>query len=235
MPEENFKSYFNTIKINLDMAADAFYIHEAILNIASSNKNVAAKLNENNKFWWVIIDSLQGSFISALARIFDDGRDTISIHKLVNYCAEHPNLFSRASLEKRKSKGGERPDWLDEYLDNAYYPSLDDLKIFYRELSPTRRLYDGCKYDRAEPDYTLKRIRTEIFAHNISVQLDQIHELYTKADFTNIHYLIVNLYDFLEVMWQLFEEGREPKFGLTKRDLETQILKTTENILNSLR
>ena len=50
IPEKNFESYFNTIKINLDIVADAFYTHEAILNIASSDKNIAEKLNENNKF-----------------------------------------------------------------------------------------------------------------------------------------------------------------------------------------
>jgi AbiU2 len=234
MPEEKFKSYFNTIKINLDIAADAFYSHEAFLDISSSNKDIAAKLNENDKFWWVIIDSLQGSFIIALARIFDDGQDTVSIHKLVNYCVENPSLFCRDSLEKRKLKGRERPEGLDEYLDKVYYPSSEDLKVFYRELSPIRKLYDGCKYDKDAPNYILRKIRTKIFAHNISVQLDKIHDLYTKADFTNIHYLIVNLYDFLEVIGQLFKEGKKPKFGLTQVDFKTPTQETVERVLSSL-
>jgi len=209
MSKDKFKSYYQIIKLNIDEAIESYYTYMSIYDIIDSDEEVAKKINKNSNFWFLVLGSLQQSFIMALARIFDDVKNTISIHKLIKYCEKNPSIFPKESFQQ-------------------------NFKIIRKELTGIRRLYDGCKFDKSKPSYTLKRIRSGILAHSITVTLDQIHDLYTEVNFTDIHYILINLYDFLEVMLKFYEEGIEPKFGLTNKDFETPIKQTTEKFLSSL-
>jgi len=112
-------------------------------------------------------------------------------------------------------------------LDEAFYPSADDLKIFYRKLTPIRKDYDG-------EDYGLRRIRSEVIAHIITTDKEIIEDLFKKTEVVKIQYMLKNLDVLLIVLRSLYINGREPKFGIFTEDFETRISDTTKAVLESL-
>lgn len=228
MPEYTYKKYYDQVRKDVNIAIESFCTHLEIHNIASADSDILKTLNKNSTFWNITLASLQANFFIALSRVFDDGGDTISIHKLIKHCVEYPEIFSREALEKRKLNGKSRPDWLDEYLDEAYYPTAEDLRIFYRESSPIRKDYDG-------EDYGLRRIRSEVIAHNITTDKEIIEDLFKEAEIAKIQYMLKNLDVLLVVLRNLYINGQEPKFGIFTEDFETRISDTTKAVLESLK
>jgi hypothetical protein len=80
-------------------------------------------------FWITARYSLITTFFVTLGRLFDEDRNAHSIHKLLRATGAHPEYFSREALaeRKRRASGGGEPDWLGNFLKDAWEPDAADL------------------------------------------------------------------------------------------------------------
>ena len=223
MEEIEFNELLNLAREEVEIATESFYTYIEIHNQLSSNDSLYRILNRNPSFWNIILHALQNTFIITLGRIFDDLPSSHSIHKVINNCLAHLELFSKAALAKRKMKNGNKPDWLDKYLSNAFEPSVDDLRVFKKELSKHRKVFD--------PVY--KDIRNKVVAHTEFKDSRQISDLFSGTQIGEIEKILYGLHDILDAIWELMQNGKEPTLGSKTYDYKDRISNTTRNVLNS--
>lgn len=225
MDDRIFNRDYDLIRDDVYTAIQTFYTWLEIHNYASEDKSIYKKLNENPTFWNLLLHSLQTTFFIVLGKIFDDGPDAHSIHKLMSFCVANPDLFSKKALSIRKTKNGQRPDWLDEYLSKAFEPTTKDLRALKNSLSPFRK-----KFDKVYKD-----IRNQVVAHKILKEKEEISDLFSKTQIKEIEDILYYLYDILAVLWDLLHNGREPKLCVQKFYYKDEIQKITRNVLMSLK
>lgn len=86
--------------------------------------------NQNVDFWRLFEAAFQSRFLIGLRRLFDDSRDSFSIHKFFNSCREKINVFSKQELRIRKSSHLNSHEWIDDFINEAYEPTLEDFNKF---------------------------------------------------------------------------------------------------------
>lgn len=221
MDEIEFWKDYELIKGDVDKAIETFYTYLSINKIAYDNKEIYRAMNNNPTFWTINLYSLQTTFFITMGRIFDDGKDTFSIHKFIQSTLAHPEFFSKESLAKRKSNGKSEPDWLADYLKDAFEPGVSDLRIIKRRLTPFRKIFDDA----------YRNIRRSVFAHTLVKDSDSVSELFGRTNISEIKQILYILKDMLEALWQLYHNGRKLEFGATPKAYEERIEKTTQRVL----
>ena len=224
MDETKFWSDYELIRSEVDKAIEVFYTYLCIHKIANDNKEIYRAMNKDATFWNINLYSLQSTFFITMGRIFDDGKDTFSIHKFIQSILSHPEFFSKDSLAKRKSKGSSKPEWLDDYLKDVFEPAMSDLRKFKSQLTPFRKLFDDA----------YRNIRRSVFAHTLVKEDESVSELFGKTNISEIKQMLYSLKDMLEALWQLLHNGRKLEFGNTSKDYEERIEKTTYSVLSKL-
>lgn len=224
MTESEYLRDFELVKDEVNIAMWSFYTHLNILNYAAEDKTVFRKLNEHPTYWNVQLHSFQTTFFISLGRIFDDGKDTHSIHKLIAATVEHPEFFSVKALEKRKTAGGKKPDWLESYLEEAFEPRVADLRLLKKELAKYKKKFSA----------VYKDIRNLVFAHKILKDKEKVTELFGKTQVGEIEDMLYFLHDLLENIWQLFQNGLRPDLGVRTYEYKEKIQKTTRSVLGSI-
>jgi hypothetical protein len=58
-------------------------------------------LNRNAGLWNVALGSIQANSLIALGRIFDRGKDTYNVGRLLRLATDNPKIFSKAALRRR--------------------------------------------------------------------------------------------------------------------------------------
>lgn len=225
MEDAEFKKNFDLMDREVLTAIESFYTYIGIHNYLASNKAIHETLNQNPSFWKITFHALENTFFITLGRIFDDDPKSHSIHKLVNICLQNPQLFSKESLAKRRIGNGEKPEWLDNYLSGAFEPSASGIRIFKKEVSKLKRVYNSVYGD----------IRDKVIAHTEFNDPIQISQLFSRTQVGEIEKLLYGLYDLLHVLWELLNNGRKPEFGIQTYDYKERISRTTQNVLNVFR
>lgn len=221
MTEIEFWKDYELTRAEVNTAIECFYTYIEIHNYAAEDKKIFRSLNEDATFWNIQLYSLQASFFIALGRIFDNGPDTHSIHKLLAATVAHPEYFSKDSLAIRKSEGKQRPAWLDDYLVDIFEPQASDLRALKKALSPHRAKFKSVYGD----------IRDYVFAHKILKDKDKVSELFGKTQIKDIDEMLYFFYDLIEVLFQLFQNGRKPELGIGKYDYKERIKNTTRSAM----
>jgi hypothetical protein len=102
-------------------AAMAVYdTYEELHKLAVERKDLEAAMMADHSFWQVQLGALQNALFVILGRIFDRGRDSHSILKVLDAAEEHIGFFSHEALARRKTGGGLKPDWIDDYIATAW-------------------------------------------------------------------------------------------------------------------
>ena len=224
MEETEFWSNFEIIRSDVDKAIETFYSYISMHNIASDNKNIYHAINRNPTFWNITLYSLQSTFFITIGRIFDDGKDAHSVHKLISSALSHPEFFSKEALANRKSAGKEKPTWLEKYLENAFEPGIADLREIKKCIKPYRKLFDN----------SYKDIRNAVFAHTIATEKDDVSQLFGKTNISEIEDILYTLHDMLKAMWELYNNGRKLEFGKSSKEYRNRIEKTTYEVLQTI-
>jgi len=222
MDEKEFWKGYELIRQEVEIAIECFYTWLEINKLASANEEIYKALNKSPTFWNINLYGLQCSFFIVLGRIFDDGHDAHSIHKFIASCLANPQFFSKEALAKRKQGGGQKPEWLDEYIEKAHEPSKQELRNLKSALSNQRKKFDE----------TYKNIRNYIFAHRVAKEAETVSELFGKTKISDIEDMLYFLYDLLEVIWQLYHNGRAPVLGEGKYDYKVRISDTVRSVLS---
>jgi hypothetical protein len=111
----------------------------------------------------------------------------------------HGGLFSRAALSSRKAHVLNGAD-LERYLDEAYYPTRDDLKAIKKQVATWRAHYEG----------HYKELRNKVVAHRDAGDADQVAELWSKTSIDSLERLLVNLRHLHQTLLALDTNGMRP-------------------------
>ena len=150
-----------------------------------------------------MIFGLQNSLFIVLARILDPKQH--SIYHVLNATTAHPEFFSKHALRKRKLSSSSKPNpppWLDEYVESAWEPSVQDLKELKKALAPHKAKFDDI----------YKPIRNQI-AHIISKDEQAISSLYSRTLKADIDELLCFLHGVICAIWQMANNGAKPNLN----------------------
>lgn len=183
-------------------AARYVYADLAIQHAASKSKRLLNHLNETPTFWLTTSAAFQTAAYISLGRIFDKN-SRYNIDQLLCSAESNISLFQREALAERKREG-QTPDppWLDEYLDNAYYPGPHDFTRLKVKVEEYRSLYDKA----------IKPARNKYIAHREKQGHKEVSSLFGRGLVKDLWRLTTFLQQLHEVLWELFHNGRKPRF-----------------------
>ena len=197
------------------MACQFFYGFLAIHSYAQ-RQHIEYALNEAPLFWNTILGALQQSALITLGRIFDKSSKH-NVRELLSLAENHVQIFSRPALKARKMIGqsGE-PDWLAQYVAEAYEPTKLDL----------RRLAQRVNKHRATFEMRYKPLRDKIYAHKV-LDGEAARVLYSKTRVGELQNLLLFLVGLYNVLWELLYNGRQPKFRRYRKSAAAMRAKPT--------
>jgi hypothetical protein len=199
-PAADFERELEVFRTEVESGIQFFYAHLAIHAVAASKRRVFDLLNETPLFWNTCAGALQTAAFIALGRIFDQN-STHNVDKLLSIAQRNPHIFSKGALSKRKQNDkATPPDWLDEFIRNAYEPTAGDFRAFRAHVKKWRTIYESNYRD----------VRRKWFAHKeVSDQTD-ITALFARANIRELQQLFAFLSAVHEALWQLFSNGSKP-------------------------
>jgi hypothetical protein len=157
-------------------------------------------LNSSVLFWNTILAGLQTSTFIVLGRILDQS-SMHNVDRVLKIAQDHPEIFSKNALGKRKQGNLENPpDWLPEYLEAAYVPTPTDFRRLRSHVHKQRTIYNNNYRD----------LRRKVFAHKELSDPAAVSALFAKTNIRQLQRLLVFFSRLYDALWQLFFNGRKP-------------------------
>jgi|GraSoi2013_100cm_1033763.scaffolds.fasta_scaffold06155_1 hypothetical protein len=194
-PETEFRSELQVFASEVEEAMQSFYAEQAIHNVARDSRSVYDALNRNAAFWKITSRALQANALIVIGRIFDKDSRTHGIRRLLNLAANHPEIFSKAALEKRKRP--QAGQWTDELMRTAYVPTKRDFSRFQGHADTQRAIYNG----------QYKVLRDKFFARK---ERRDMTGAFSSADIRPLERLLIFLSRLQDALWHLFWNGIKP-------------------------
>lgn len=183
-------------------AARYAYADFAIQHAASKSKRLLSRLNDTPTFWLTASAAFQTAAYISLGRIFDND-SRYNVEELVSSAESNISLFQREALAERKREGQKSdPSWLQEYLDNTYYPKLSDFARLRKKVDEYRSLYEKA----------IKPARNKYIAHREKQDDQEVSALFGRGKVKDLWRLTMFLQQLHEVLSNLFHNGRKPRF-----------------------
>src|SRR5258708_16776488 len=135
-PESEFKQELKVFGNEVEEAIQCFYAEQTIHKVARENASVYHALNRNAAFGKLASRALQANAIIVLGRIFDRDSRTHGIKRLLNLATKHPEIFSKAALEKRKLPHAGKHT--AEFMRTVYVPKKRDFKRLQEDADKQR-------------------------------------------------------------------------------------------------
>ncbi|HWW17189.1 MAG TPA: hypothetical protein VNY81_01110 [Candidatus Saccharimonadales bacterium] len=198
--EAQFERELEIFRTEAEGCTQFFYAYLAVHAAAARRKAVHRLLNEAPLFWNTCLAALQAASFMTLGRIFDNDSDH-NLSKLLRTTRDHPEIFSKAALGRRKQGNSpEPPTWLAEYLRDSYEPTARDFRRIRAHVQKRRKIYESNYRD----------IRHKWFAHKVVSDQTETAALFSKTNIRELQQLLAFLRSLYEGLWQLFFNGRKP-------------------------
>lgn len=196
----DFEQEMEIFRGEAEAAAQFFYAYLTVHAVAADHKSVYQLLNRSALFWNTALGALQTATFITLGRIFDQGSPH-NIDRLLGLAQKNRAIFSKAALGKRKQGSASiPPDWLPDYLRDAYEPKVADFRRLRAHVNKRRLMYQA-KY---------KDLRHKVFAHKELADRTAVSALFAKTNIRELQRLLAFLGSLHEALWQLFFNGRRP-------------------------
>ena len=199
---ENLLQHFSA---EVGGAAQAFFLWKGINNCATDDREIYHVLNKQALSWNILTRSLQTTFFIVLGRLFDTDKDAFSAQAFLKGCIDNIDQFSKDALRKRKLEGssGAVPEWLENYMEEAYVPEVKDFQILRGELSKQRQHYEKI----------YRPIRNMVIAHKDAAFMENVESLFGNTSIEDIEKFLWFLHQIEEVIFRLLYDGRLTKIG----------------------
>lgn len=194
----------------------------------AEDKNLLAELNRTPLSWVVIRHSLNVTLFITLGRVFDTDNNAFSLDDLLKCCIEKIDSFSLENLRKRKMEGQNdiEPEWLAEYIENAYQPSVEDFQRLRSKVAEHRKVFES----------VYRPIRHKLIAHKDKEYMDKADELWAETNISQLEGIIWFLNDLKETLFDTYKNGRKPLLTNRMPDLnfyESDFGKLFDNVKNT--
>jgi len=197
---EKFGRELEVFRTEGESGTQFLYAYLAVHAVAYDNESVHSLLNTAPLFWNTCLGALQTAAFIALGRVFDQ-QSRHNVDAVLRLAQDNPQIFSKESLAQRKYDGkGERPDWLDDYLKNAYEPTAADFRRLRAHVNRRRKIYEA-KY---------RDVRHKYFAHKAVSDPAETAVLFSKGSNQELQQLFVFLGSLYHALWELFYNGHKP-------------------------
>ena len=204
--EREYWRTFHLIRGDVQAAVKSFNTYLSVHNLVVAERGIQDKINRFPEYWTLSLFALQTTFFIVFGRLFDDRSDSHSVQKLVEATIAHPEFFSRAALRERRREAskiaGTDPDWLKQFLADAWEPIGADIEPLRAALVPHSQ--------RVAKIY--KPLRHKVFAHKAVEDDAAISALFAKT-------LIGDVMDTLRFLHTLLWAISELAWNATKPDL----------------
>jgi hypothetical protein len=172
--------------------------------IVMTKDEVVECANKNVYFWRLFEAAFQSRLFIGLRRIYDSGKDTFNIHKFIIICKEKIHTFSIKELRARKSSHRNAHEWIDEFMEKVYEPTVED----FNKLDALVR--DNSR--RIKKIYT--PAASKIYAHAIHTDQDEISNALSDLNFDEIERALNAVWHVYQQVRQLYENGKKPNFDI---------------------
>ncbi len=215
-------THLETFREEVETAIRVFYAYEAMGKLLSEPKYVNLA-NNNADFWIIFLSSAQTKLFIALGRLYDDSNDAFSFQSFIKACRENIEEFGCESFEKRKLNDYvTRPDWLDDYLSDAYFGKVDDIDALARLARPFNKKMKGL----------YKEIRSKVFAHAIHTDKINISDLFEGTSFEEIENALKVLWSIFWQVWQLYNNARQPTLEIESYPYKDEVVNCIRTALS---
>jgi hypothetical protein len=202
------KLYKEFVK-EIDIALGAFLFWKKIQEWTVSRETLKA-LNNSPTSWLVIRHSLQVTFFITLHRIFESAKGHASVDQLLIICKDNLEMFSQEHLRERKDPDNNKPDWLEEYISNAYIPEERDIHMLRGELRKRKNTFNKI----------YSPIRNKLIAHRILNDLSSSHTMFAETNINEIDDILSFLNSLKLSLYNLYENGKKPDLTIHAVDKE---------------
>ena len=223
-PEAQFERELEVFRTEAETAIQFFYAYLTVHAVAKDHEPVRRLLNTAPLFWNTNLGALQTAAFMALGRVFDqDSRHNLD--QLLRIAQNNRSIFSKASLGARKQgTSSTSPDWLAEYLRDAYVPTPADFRRLRAHVRKHRRVYEANYRD----------LRHRLFAHKEVSARAGINALFAKTNIRELQKMLAFLGSLYEALWQLFFNGRKPVLRPSPPAMQERITREAEQFLRSV-
>ena len=195
-----FDAELEVFRKEAEAAIQFLYGYLAVHAVAADHTSVHKLLNQAPLFWNTSLGALQTAAFMALGRIFDQ-KSPHNLDVLIRMAQKHPDIFSKTGLGRRKQGTNPTPpEWLDDYLRNAYEPTSQDFRRLRTHIHKWRKIYESNYRD----------IRHKLFAHKELSEQAETDAVFQKANVKELQRMSVFLGSLHDAFWQLFFNGRKP-------------------------
>jgi hypothetical protein len=209
--DARFERELEIFRTEAEQCAQFLFAFLAVHDAAYRNKAVRTLLESAILFWNTCLGALQTSTFISLGRVFDSD-SSHNINRLLRLAQDNRDqLFSKAALGRRKQgNNAERPEWLDEFLQSAHEPTVDDFRKIKKRIEKWRRVYKA----------NYQNVRHKYFAHKAAAEQAEVAALFSKGSYRELQQLIAFLGSLYRALWELFFNGtrlrlRPARYSLT--------------------
>jgi hypothetical protein len=216
IPDSDIQTIFleelNIFKNEVYIVIKSLYTELAIGAIATNDSKVMSALNTSPTFWNAVLGSLQQSTFITLGRIFEVDASKHTLNTLMNIASTNIDLFSKEAFSQRwKIDRTSLHDYLPEYLEKSYFPSVEEFRQFSKYVSKQKAFY--------KKTYAPIRIH---FAHKMYVSNSDVQVLFDKVNIPELESFCVRLYGIYDVLWNLYHNARGPLLPLKSHVFSTE-------------
>ena len=209
-PEQAFERQLEALRRNCEAAAQCFYGHQAINEMALRRPAVHRALNRNGMFWSTTAGAMQVAAFIAMGRVFDQGSPH-NVDRLLKLAQGQPSLFSREALRRRKQdRDATPPSWLDAYMPGVHVPAPAEFRRLRAHVKKHRQLYEK----------SYKTLRDKYFAHSEIADEADIENIFSKTSKREIERLLLFLIRLHDSLWHLYMNGHRPTLRALPRSVK---------------
>jgi hypothetical protein len=211
--ERRFEKELEVFRTECESAAQFFYGYLAIHKVAKDQKRVYKLLNHAPLFWNTILGGLQTSAFIVLGRIFDQNSPH-NVDKVLGFAQANVAMFSLVALRRRRLDGQSvPPNWLDEFLQEAYEPTKVDFRSLRKCVTKQRAVYNR----------VYGELRNKVYAHKIASDPAEVAALFSRTNVGEAKQMLMLLLKLHEVLWELYMNGRKPVLGQVRGGVHKRI------------
>ena len=221
-PEAEFERELQVFDNDVDEVVQCFYIWRTVHAAARRSRKVYNLLNRNAGFWVVALGSIQANSLIALGRIFDTGKRTHNVRRLLKLAETNRKIFSKAAVRQRKSKDlANAPHLIDDYMSNVRDPTTADFERLQLFVDARRKVYERC----------YKHLRDKRYAHK---ERTDISGFVAQTNTQELGRLITDLGKIHRVLWDWHHNGLKPRTSRLRGTAGKQIARDIRKFLKSL-
>ena len=207
LPEDEYWRIFHLIRGDVEAAIKSNHAYLTIHSLLVAEPEIYEKINRFAEFWTLNAFALQTTFFMAFGRLFDRRQDALSVQKLVDATIANPGLFSKAALRERKRKAsnihGPDPEWLVQYVRDAWEPTATDLTPLRDALAPN--------HDEFRIIY--QPIRHKVYAHRSKEDEAAISALFSRTVIGDVNSILRFLHTLIWAIQEMAWNATRPNLA----------------------